>query len=62
MDYVLFEQNSSDRVSDIIQEQIGAKALYIHNLSVLTEADINEGEDYMSLMKHNLDVLNQATE
>ncbi|RYG74463.1 adhesin [Lentibacillus lipolyticus] len=62
MDYILFEQNSSDRISEIIQEHIGAKGLAIHNLSVLTEADINEGDDYMSLMKQNLDVLNQATD
>lgn len=59
--YVIFEQNGSDRVSKIIQEQIGAEALYIHNLSVLTEEDINNGEDYLSLMKHNLKVLDKAT-
>ncbi|MFD1362543.1 metal ABC transporter solute-binding protein, Zn/Mn family [Lentibacillus salinarum] len=62
LDYILFEQNSSDRVSEIIQDQIGAKSLQIHNLSVLTEADIKNGEDYLSLMKHNLEVLDQATE
>lgn len=59
--YVIFEQNGSDRVSKIIQEQIGAKALQIHNLSVLTEDDIKNNEDYLSLMKHNLEVLDQAT-
>ncbi|WP_164668197.1 metal ABC transporter solute-binding protein, Zn/Mn family [Virgibacillus doumboii] len=61
MNYVIFEQNGSDRVSKIIQEQIDAKALYIHNLSVLTEEDIEKNADYLSLMKHNLDVLDQAT-
>ncbi|WP_010532198.1 metal ABC transporter solute-binding protein, Zn/Mn family [Lentibacillus jeotgali] len=62
MDYILFEQNSSDRVSEIIQDQIGAKSLSIHNLAVLTEADVANGEDYLSLMNHNLEVLDQATE
>lgn len=61
LDYILFEQNSSDRVSEIIQDQISAKSLQLHNLSVLTEADIENGEDYLSLMKHNLQVLDQAT-
>ncbi|WP_430791157.1 metal ABC transporter solute-binding protein, Zn/Mn family [Virgibacillus flavescens] len=61
LEYVIFEQNGSDRVSKIIQEQIGAKALHIHNLSVLTEEDIKNGEDYLSLMKHNLEVLDKAT-
>ncbi|ASK62803.1 adhesin [Virgibacillus phasianinus] len=62
INYVIFEQNGSDRVSQIIQEQIGAKALQIHNLSVLTEEDIQNDEDYFSLMKHNLSVLDQATD
>lgn len=59
--YVIFEQNSSDRVSKIIQEHIGAEALSIHNLEVLTEEDIADGEDYLTLMRSNLSVLDQAT-
>ncbi|ASN07326.1 adhesin [Virgibacillus necropolis] len=59
--YVIFEQNGSDRVSKIIQEQIGAEALRIHNLSVLTEEDIKSDKDYLTLMKHNLEVLDKAT-
>lgn len=62
LNYVIFEQNGSDHVSKVIQEQIGAEALHIHNLSVLTEEDINNGEDYISLMKHNLKVLDKATD
>ncbi|MFZ3576726.1 metal ABC transporter solute-binding protein, Zn/Mn family [Virgibacillus sp. DJP39] len=61
LEYVIFEQNGSDRVSKVIQEQIDAKALYIHNLSVLTEKNIKNEEDYLSLMKRNLEVLDQAT-
>lgn len=60
LDYILFEQNSSSRVSEIIQEQIYAEALTIHNLSVLTEKDTNNNEDYISLMNYNLDVLDKA--
>lgn len=59
--YVIFEQNGSDRVSNVIQEQIGAEALHLHNLSVLTEENIKNDEDYFSLMKHNLEVLDKAT-
>lgn len=61
LDYIIFEQNSSNRVSEIIQDHLGVKSLTIHNLSVLTEEDINKEEDYLSLMKHNLDILDQAT-
>ncbi len=61
LNYILFEQNTSDQVAEIIQKQLGATVLYIHNLSVLTENDIENNEDYLSLMKHNLSVLDQAT-
>jgi len=60
--YVIFEQNSSDRVSTIIQEHIEADSLYIHNLEVLTEDNLDNQADYLSIMKENLDVLKQATQ
>lgn len=60
--YVIYEQNASDRISTIIQDHIQAKALYIHNLEVLTEEDLDNKEDYLSLMERNLHVLDQALE
>ncbi len=59
--YVIFEQNASNRVSTIIQEHIKAEALHVHNLEVLTDEDIKNNTDYISLMKANLAVLNKAT-
>ena len=61
LNYIIFEQNSSNRVSEIIQEEIGAESLTIHNLAVLTEEDIMNSEDYFSLMEHNLEVLDKVT-
>ncbi|MFC4559744.1 metal ABC transporter solute-binding protein, Zn/Mn family [Virgibacillus kekensis] len=61
LEYVIFEQNITDKVSKIIQEHINAEALYIHNLSVLTDEDIKQNEDYISIMKKNLQVLEKAT-
>ena len=62
LQYVLFEQNSSGRVSEVIQEEIDAEAEYIHNMEVRTEEDIANGEDYISLMTRNLEVLDKVTE
>lgn len=59
--YIIFEQNSSNRVTEIIQDHIGAEALTIHNLAVLTEQDIKQDEDYLSLMAYNLKILDKAT-
>lgn len=61
IDYIIYEQNVSNRVTKIIEEYIGAEPLSIHNLSILTEEDISNNEDYFSLMKDNLEVLDRAT-
>lgn len=61
LNYVIFEQSGTDKVSDIIREQIHAEPLYMHNLESLTEEDIEKGADYLSLMIDNLHVLDQAT-
>lgn len=58
--YILFEQNTSNRVSEIIQDEIGAEAAIIHNLEVLTEEDIENNEDYLSIMKTNLETLDKV--
>jgi len=62
LDYVLYEQNNTNTISEVIQNEIGAEAEMIHNMEVRTEEDINNGEDYISLMQRNLDVLEKVTE
>lgn len=61
LEYILFEQNSENRLSRVVQDEIGAEALTIHNLEVRTEEDIEDGEDYISLMEYNLEILDQVT-
>lgn len=58
--YVIFEQNVTPKVSKVIQDEIGAEPLQFHNLAVLTEEDVENGEDYFSLMEQNLEVLYKA--
>ncbi|GGD04586.1 adhesin [Thalassobacillus devorans] len=58
--YVLFEQNVTPKVSEVVQKEINGEALRIHNLSVLTDNDIEDDEDYFSLMYRNLEVLKKA--
>src|SRR5699024_11893769 len=60
LQYILFEENTSNRVSEIIRDEIGAKTITIHNLEVLTEKDIENNEDYLSLMRSNLDTLDKV--
>ncbi|WP_406686455.1 metal ABC transporter solute-binding protein, Zn/Mn family [Rossellomorea vietnamensis] len=58
--YVIFEQNVTTRIAEIIQKEINAKPLKVHNLSVLTESDIKNNENYLTLMKKNIKTLEQA--
>ncbi|WP_407272798.1 metal ABC transporter solute-binding protein, Zn/Mn family [Radiobacillus sp. PE A8.2] len=58
--YLLFEQNIESKVADVIQAETEVESLNIHNLEVLTEEDINNDEDYFTLMYQNLDVLVKA--
>ncbi|UOQ84071.1 metal ABC transporter solute-binding protein, Zn/Mn family [Gracilibacillus salinarum] len=55
--YLLFEQNVEPKIANIIQKETNVDSLNIHNLSVLTEEDVENDEDYFTLMQRNLDTL-----
>lgn len=58
--YILFEQNVQSKLAEVVQEEIGAKALPVHNLGILTKENIKDKETYFSLMKQNLNSLKTA--
>lgn len=62
INYIIFEQNITPKVGEIVKNEIHAKVLRIHNLSVLTEEDIKNNEDYFSLMEKNIETLKKALE
>ena len=58
--YVLFEQNVSSKLTDVVRKEIGAESLMLHNLGVLTVDDVENNEDYFSLMEQNIETLKTA--
>ncbi|MGM7700349.1 metal ABC transporter solute-binding protein, Zn/Mn family [Pseudalkalibacillus sp. Hm43] len=58
--YILFEQNVSTKPAETIKKQLNLDILYLHNLSVLTEKDVENNEDYFSLMERNISTLQKA--
>jgi len=58
--YILFEQNVQSKLGRIVEDEIGAKALPVHNLAVLTQDNIRNKETYFTLMNKNLDSLKTA--
>ncbi|SFB18410.1 MULTISPECIES: metal ABC transporter solute-binding protein, Zn/Mn family [unclassified Bacillus (in: firmicutes)] len=60
LNYVLFEQNITSKLGDIVEKEIGAKPLQLHNLSTLSDKDIKNKETYFTLMNQNVETLKKA--
>ncbi|MGY4691658.1 metal ABC transporter solute-binding protein, Zn/Mn family [Salibacterium sp. K-3] len=60
INHVLLEKNVSSKVTEVVQEEAGAEALYLHNLASLTEEEREAGEGYFSLMRTNIENLKTA--
>lgn len=58
--YIFFEQNVSSNLTEVIQKEVGAETMTLHNLSVLTPEDVANGETYFTLMKKNMEALKTA--
>ncbi|WP_335491215.1 metal ABC transporter solute-binding protein, Zn/Mn family, partial [Neobacillus niacini] len=58
--YILFEQNVQSKLAEIVQKEIGARALPLHNLGILTKENIKDKETYFTLMNQNLETLKTA--
>ncbi|MBB4826090.1 zinc transport system substrate-binding protein [Sporosarcina luteola] len=57
---ILFEQNVSSKLTEVIRKEIGAESLMLHNLGVLTPDDIKNKETYFTLMDRNIETLQKA--
>ncbi|MGO1058751.1 metal ABC transporter solute-binding protein, Zn/Mn family [Planococcus sp. FY231025] len=55
--YIVFEQNVSSNLTEVIQNEVGAESIQMHNLGVLTQENIDNEETYFTLMEKNLQVL-----
>ncbi|WP_155592653.1 metal ABC transporter solute-binding protein, Zn/Mn family [Lysinibacillus cavernae] len=58
--FILFEQNVSSKLAEVIQKEVGAESLVLHNLSVLTADDEKNDETYFTLMQKNIQTLEKA--
>ncbi|MBI5643866.1 MAG: zinc ABC transporter substrate-binding protein [Deltaproteobacteria bacterium] len=60
IEYIFFETLVSPRIAETIAREIGAKTLVLNPVEGLTEREMNSGEDYISVMKKNLDNIRTA--
>lgn len=57
--YVVYEPNNDDKVANVVTEHLQANKVIIHDLEVLTEANAKNNDDYVTLMKKNIEVLEE---
>lgn len=59
--YVLYEQNISSKVTDVIQKESNTTPLSFHNMATLSKKEMNDKDiTYQSLMKENIKSLDKA--
>ena len=58
--YVLNEQNFDSKLANMVKDEINAKSLTLHNLSVLTDENIKNKDTYFTLMEENIATLKKA--
>lgn len=57
---IFFEQSASPKVSEIIAKQTGAKTDMLSTLESLSDTRQSAGEDYLSVMRSNLEAIVRA--
>lgn len=62
LNYIIFDQTGEHRLSTIIQQHTNIEKRTIHDLEVLTEEDIKDGENYFTLMRKNLQTIDEITD
>ncbi|MFS0821706.1 metal ABC transporter solute-binding protein, Zn/Mn family [Bacillus sp. 1P02SD] len=58
--FVIFDQNLTSKIAEMVKKELNAEALTLHNLESITKEDKNNGTDYFSIMRQNLDTLKKA--
>ena len=59
--YVLYEQNITSKITDVIKKETDTQPLSFHNLAVLTKKEQNDDAiTYQSLMKKDIQSLDKA--
>lgn len=58
--YIMLEQNTNSKIADVIQQETNTKTLTLHNLETLTQKDLDQKRDYLSIMNDNLKALKEG--
>lgn len=57
---IYFEENASSKVAETLSKETGVKLEVMNPLESLTDKQIKDGEDYLSVMRENLSALKES--
>ena len=57
---IYFEENASSKVAETLSKETGVKLEVVNPLESLTDKQIKDGEDYLSVMRENLAALKES--
>ncbi|MDY7223311.1 metal ABC transporter solute-binding protein, Zn/Mn family [Halalkalibacterium halodurans] len=60
INHIFFEQNMTPNVAETVRNEVNADVLYLHNLEALVDEDVDNGDDYFSLMRRNIEALKEG--
>ncbi|MTB63869.1 ZinT/AdcA family metal-binding protein [Streptococcus sp. zg-86] len=59
--YIYFEENASKAVAETLSKETGVELAVLNPLESLTDEDVKNGADYLSVMEENLKALEKTT-
>lgn len=60
--YIYFEENASDKIAKTLADEVGVELEVLNPLESLTDEQMDNGEDYISVMQDNLKALEKTTD
>lgn len=60
LNYIFFEPNLQNKVAEVVKKDTGTQVLILNNLESITDENIKNKEDYLVIMKKNIDALKIA--
>lgn len=58
--FIMFDAFVNSRLADVVKSEIGAEELRLDSLEIMTKEQLEQGENYFSIMKKNIDNLEKA--
>lgn len=60
LNYIFFEPNLTNKVAEAVKDETKAEVLTLNNLESITDENIKKNEDYLAIMRKNIEALNKA--